>query len=71
MAVKGRAVVLKASLIVMLPALLVGARMLLYRQTPDVAAGLHYEVVTNRLTGHACLEFPDGKTPPRLRDLAC
>ena len=71
MAVKGRAVVLKASLIVALPALMLGIGALLYQRTPDSAGGLQYQVVTNRLTGDACLEFPHGETPAGLRDLAC
>lgn len=71
MTVRGSAVVLKASLIVTLPALVLGVGALLYQRTPDSAGGLQYQVVTNRVTGHACLEFPSGQTPPGLRDLAC
>lgn len=71
MAVRGRTVILKASLIVTLPALLLGGRALLYERTPDVAAELEYNVVTNRLTGESCLEFTVGNTPAGLRDLEC
>lgn len=71
MAVENRTVVLKASLVAVLPALWVGVGSLLYERTPDVAAGLEYEVVTNRLTGHSCLEFPGAAAPEGLKDLAC
>lgn len=71
MTVKKRAVVLKASLIATLPAALLGIGALLYDRTPDAAADLEYQVVTNRLTGHACLQFPAGDAPDGLSDLTC
>jgi hypothetical protein len=43
----------------------------LHQRIPQTAADVHYDVVINRLTGHACIEVKGRETPGSLADLAC
>ena len=61
----------RAAVIIAIPLLAWALTEALYQRIPQSAAGLRYDVVVNRITGHACIRVKNAPTPPSLVDLSC
>lgn len=64
------AVAWRCAVVTLIPIAVWTCDRLLYDYAPDRAAGIDYEVRTNKLTGSTCLKFR-GEIPDGLRKLAC